>query len=96
MKCRLLKYIKWNQVCFKRGGLQRKRVINTIGILNGCRILDNTIERAEPDSPITARSGAVPLHMGESSSLSPFNRARAALWPVRGYVHESKILCPRV
>lgn len=78
------------------GGLQKKQFIITSGTLNGCKILDNTIDSVEPDSPITARSGEAPLHIGESSSLSPFSIARAALWPVSGYAHESKILYPRV
>lgn len=78
------------------GGFRTKRGIITIGIRNGWRILDTTMDSAEPDSPITARSGEAPLHMGESSSLIPFTIAIAALWPVSGYAHESKILYPRV
>lgn len=73
-----------------------KSVTITIGILNGCRILDTTIDWAEPDSPITASSGEVLLQMGALSSINPFSTARAALWPVSGYAHESNIVYPSV
>lgn len=73
----------------------KKRVV-TIGILNSCSILDTTIDCAEPDSPMTASSGGVLLQMEAVPSINPFRTARAALWAVSGYAHESYIVYPSV
>lgn len=74
---------------------RKLRAMITTGILKGCNTLDNMTDRDEDDSPITASSGAVPVHVEEPSVLGPFRRDRAALWPVSGYPHESNNLYPR-
>lgn len=84
----------YHQTAFLKKRKSQKRFVITMGILKSCSILDNTMDRAEPDSPMTARREALPPHTELSSWSGPFSRARAALWPVSGYPQESKIVYP--